>query len=395
MHTSSDHAMTLAGSWIDTCVKNHPKCKASELSSSYLPTRLIDVGPPDGSVDPCLVLPKMYGGFYEPSVSLSYCWGGRSEIQLTSLTFDTLRSGMPIEKFPKTIRDAIDITQRLHYRYIWVDALCVFQDSAEDWRNEAATMGDVYSNGVVTTAALGAKDADSGCYSRRNPLNWAPYRLIDLGNNRHVIAASEKLDPYFAGNPIEFSRFTSLQRRGWALQERILSPRTLHLGAFLAWECRLSLTLDAFPNDFRRLVKVFDSPKTNLTRLITRSDTSLRKTWKELLSAYTLTDLTQKDDRLEAISGIIKKIEQLTKGRNLWGLWASLTIPSLLWKRQSVRIEFYPPRAHATTRAPSWSWVAIDEPVQIDYSINFSLANFDSLGHQNSDSPTHENVDPS
>ena len=238
MHTASDHAMSLAKRWIGTCIKDHPQCNASKLSSSYLPTRLIDVGPADGSVNPRLVLRKQHGILRRQYVTLSYCWGGISKVQLTSLTFDTLRSGIPIEELPKTIRDAIDITRRLRIRYIWVDALYILQDSEEDWRNEAATMGDVYSNGVVTIAALGAKDADSGCYSRRNPLNWAPCRLIDTSHERHIIAVPEKLDPYFACTLIESSPFAPLHKRGWVLQERTLSPGTLHFGAFLAWECR-------------------------------------------------------------------------------------------------------------------------------------------------------------
>ena len=151
--------------------------------------------------------------------------------------------------------------------------------------------------------------------SRRNPLNWAPCQLIYLCYGRQVVATPDELEPYFAGKLWDLTTFAPLHKRGRAIQERILSPRTLRLGAFLAWECRQSLTIDAFPNDLPRLSGTFTSPKNNLMTLT--SPETLRGTWRKILCAYTLTDTTQKDDKLEALLGIIKKIERITGNKNL------------------------------------------------------------------------------
>jgi len=64
----------------------------------------------------------------------------------------------------KTIRDAITVTRDLGIRFLWVDALCIIQDSrkGKDWHREASKMRDVYSNAFVTISAETAMDARQG-----------------------------------------------------------------------------------------------------------------------------------------------------------------------------------------------------------------------------------------
>ena len=65
---------------------------------------------------------------------------------------------------PSNYRDAITITRRLGYKYIWIDSLCIFQDLSEDWIREAAAMSKVYSSSAVTVAAVWAQDSHGGCF---------------------------------------------------------------------------------------------------------------------------------------------------------------------------------------------------------------------------------------
>lgn len=68
-----------------------------------------------------------------PYAALSYCWGSLTQsIQLKEKTFSDLVNGLPVSDFPKTIIDAINITRKLGLKYLWVDALCIFQDSEVD-----------------------------------------------------------------------------------------------------------------------------------------------------------------------------------------------------------------------------------------------------------------------
>ena len=47
-------------------------------------------------------------------------------------------------------------------RYLWIDSLCIVQDSPSDWQREASRMGSVYSHAVVTVVTLAAKDSYEG-----------------------------------------------------------------------------------------------------------------------------------------------------------------------------------------------------------------------------------------
>ena len=80
------------------------------------------------------------------------------------------KKGIPLEKLPRTIRDAIKISQSLGISYLWVDALCIIQGDKDDWTKESARMADVYRNSVVTIAASSAADVQGSCFLGRNRL---------------------------------------------------------------------------------------------------------------------------------------------------------------------------------------------------------------------------------
>src|SRR5207249_3310082 len=56
------------------------------------------------------------------------------------------------------------IAQKLHVFYLWIDSLCIIQDSEEDWQKEAAKMYNVYIHATFTIAAHGSADSNGGCF---------------------------------------------------------------------------------------------------------------------------------------------------------------------------------------------------------------------------------------
>jgi hypothetical protein len=55
--TGSDNATKMLKHWLGRCVLEHPNCKHPERRDEENPvllTRVIDVGPPDGSMEPRL-----------------------------------------------------------------------------------------------------------------------------------------------------------------------------------------------------------------------------------------------------------------------------------------------------------------------------------------------------
>jgi hypothetical protein len=57
------------------------------------------------------------------------------------------------EILPRTIRDAIEVTRAIDYRYLWVDSLCIIQDDEQDRDFQIAMMDQIYSNADLTIAA--------------------------------------------------------------------------------------------------------------------------------------------------------------------------------------------------------------------------------------------------
>jgi hypothetical protein len=101
---------------------------------------------------------------------LSHCWGSGADIVKTlEDNFQTHSTvGIEIGALPATFRDATEICQKLHINYLWIDSLCIIQDSDNDWQMQAASMADIYENSYITIAASGAKDSTEGCFREIN-----------------------------------------------------------------------------------------------------------------------------------------------------------------------------------------------------------------------------------
>jgi len=128
---------------------------------------------------------------------------------------------------------AVEITRRLGVRYLWIDCLCIIQDDEQDWRREAASMGKVYKNSLLTISATAAEGNSQGCFARRDPSR------VELSPTKRLDPNPSKLDPHPSSSPTSWAVIRSnfwmkgvdlapVSRRGWILQERILSPRIVH-----------------------------------------------------------------------------------------------------------------------------------------------------------------------
>lgn len=80
-----------------------------------------------------------------------------------------MREGVPINGLPLSIQEAILATRALGLQYIWIDSLCIVQDSPEDWGIEASLMLQVYRNSFIKFAATDTAGAEGGMCRYRNP----------------------------------------------------------------------------------------------------------------------------------------------------------------------------------------------------------------------------------
>lgn len=146
---------TLAKKWLLQCSEKHlHSCPA--FTESRLPTRVLDIGISDKD-DVYIRLTERQKGTW---ISLSHCWGMEKHFTLTSST--ALAKSLNIQALPPTFRDAITVTRRLGYRYLWIDSLCILQDSRADWVAESSLMQEYYKYAMVTIAVDSAQGDHEG-----------------------------------------------------------------------------------------------------------------------------------------------------------------------------------------------------------------------------------------
>lgn len=168
----------------------------------------------------------------ETYVALSHCWGqikgSERFCTLTSNIKDRQRS-IEIEKLPKTFRDAINITRGIGKRLIWIDSLCIIQDHPDDWEKEAATMEQVFSNAYCTIGASSAESSDDGFLGTRARRECVPVYTEES----ETLYVCLPIDDFY-----KHVELGPLNRRGWVLQERVLSRRMIHYTSTqVYWEC--------------------------------------------------------------------------------------------------------------------------------------------------------------
>jgi hypothetical protein len=147
---------------------------------------------------------------------------------------------------PQTFKDAIWITRRLGYQYIWIDSLCIIQDSAEDWEAESKKMAAIYQNATATISA-DAADGDhqgifAGVYNRRDK-----FKLLAMPCSSSKRGLKGKIFVSIREGRHDF-KIMPLQTRAWVLQEKALSVRILHYQhTGLIWHCQTCSSTEIRP----------------------------------------------------------------------------------------------------------------------------------------------------
>ncbi|KAL5398993.1 hypothetical protein PMIN02_001068 [Paraphaeosphaeria minitans] len=360
LDTGSDHCHSLAARWILDCYSTHEDCRARD-QGSWLPTRLIDVGHNWPAVEPRLVvtfdLPKQIPApLY---TSLSHLWAAETVLRLTTENQNQLMRALPMDDLSPTFRDAIMFTRRLGMRFIWIDSLCILQDSPEDWMAESSVMNRVYKHSVCNIAATTVSYRSPGLYKRRDPRMVTPYKTrIQRSGHKRPYVYSLGGDTYHRA----VSR-ADINSRVWVFQERMLSPRTLHFSTQLFWECRMLHACETYPTGFPRVPTSagFDSdpPWSNCKLWMKDLQTDATSTWQSLVQTYCTSHFTQQRDRLAALAGLVQEIHTYTNDEYLAGLWKKELPHALCWMLYGTLQSSDITRANEY-RCPSWSWASLN-----------------------------------
>ena len=162
-------------------------------------------------------------GEMQQYVALSYCWGGKTQYVLNARTRPEMAKAIDATYLPQTIRDAIDLTRELGLRYIWVDALCIRQDSREDWERQSLDMGSIYRNASLTLITSRAAAVTEGFLLPTKPHATHCGVATFKGQRKSVYLVADPENPLHSLDP--------LSRRGWAFQERQMSTCKVVFGS--------------------------------------------------------------------------------------------------------------------------------------------------------------------
>ncbi|KAI0550935.1 heterokaryon incompatibility protein-domain-containing protein [Xylaria curta] len=418
--TDSEGCIEWAKNMLDKC-ERHEFCTDGFISSEdrrYCPKRLIDLVHAEEGVA-CLVLGETIGqiDYQLRYFALSHCWGGCVKSKLTVANSEQMET-MEIAALDPNFRDAIAITLKMGVRYLWIDSLCIIQDSGEEWAEESGTMGLLYARAACVISATASINSNGGCF-RLQDFSLYDCELLSHGNDRLVVCQKAS-PPEIFDEKVEGAVLTT---RGWTFQERFLAKRVLHFcSGLVIFECNTLVASPAhedvpYYNIYKEEKSIFSlepPPQYNfivrtehplgITRarggrvrdgvkritnpeyrkwtnsqptgrkvwarlgmrgafnfLVAFTGTGLREAaefhvrWFDLVEPYSTRHLTKGSDKVIALLGVAQFIQQKTRFQFVAGLWDRVLPFNLLWTLHG------PARDRPRDRvAPTWSWASVD-----------------------------------
>ncbi|PWY82694.1 HET-domain-containing protein [Aspergillus eucalypticola CBS 122712] len=293
--------------------------------------------------------------------------------KLSHSNYIKFTEGLDEETLPPTIRDALATTRNLSIPYLWIDALCIIQDSEEDKTKEIAQMKGIYASSAVTIVAASAESVSAGfLYPRVHQETYytIPVRLQPgvfgtiFVNELDAVCYDERLEP--------------ISKRGWTMQEQLLSNCILSFTTrTIMWRCRAGIKTFGdslyFPHDLDTGYNDHDEKYSfNLhTLLLSQEEAFSNKDkalscWLRLVTAYSIRVTSLERDRLNALAGLASHPSfcQALGPSYFAGLWQynltrQLTWRASTWHRSLAEDETISIQRPARYQAPSWSWASL------------------------------------
>lgn len=391
--------------WIEACRRQHTDCqnfhKNTVSDRHQRPTRVIEV------VGTKLRLRCDLGSDHFDYLVLSHMWDPDPSRQLRLL-------GENLEKFQQeipraeleatsTFKEAIQITRVLGCRYLWIDSLCIIQDSPSDWEYEARRMAIVYGNALCNLAFIFPPNKEESVVEpqpRKDTRSWSPCILRAASSSQRGVYLEGDMRNWRrhldGGLPWLKQHHWPLFGRAWTFQEYLLCPRTLLIGhENLMWHCSEHFydeilgpiserhkTTNVNPKRGKDMGKSRYFPHsireiTTATSLSVPGLLSFMKDWQDLVNEYRERRLTFAKDRVIAFAGIARAFQTIGKLTYLAGAWREILPLCLLWcidkkSEAVVREQNKIPQGempagiwagqieeHVVQSAPSWSWFSV------------------------------------
>ncbi|KAF2798793.1 HET-domain-containing protein [Melanomma pulvis-pyrius CBS 109.77] len=343
--------------------------------SLTIPSRLIDVS--NGSL--CIVETSEISCHESERLrgfaALSYVWGTSQTFILLSSTKDELMSSFDIQKLPQTIQDAIAVARRIGYRYIWVDALCIMQDSDADKSQELPKMRQIYQSASITIVAAVSKTATEGFL--HIPIETS-YFIDPIAIPYHLEDKSASAAELILSYPASYERRRDpINDRAWTYQEYLLPTRLISFSYRGIETIDRGNVPDANGLTSGKDAQLPNTPWHGNFYNLNPDGENLRQRWLSTRDEYSRRRLTYPGDKLVAIAAVAEEIGRAYKSRHLAGLWERDLELDLQWARTNPGFADggdgkWPHLAEEIARharaaeyvAPSWSWASIQGEIE-------------------------------
>ncbi|CAI7576849.1 unnamed protein product [Penicillium bialowiezense] len=321
----------------------HPKSN-DYINFNEVPFYLIDIQ----------TLSIMEGSLGHQYAALSYVWGKISfsmlKLEVSNLQEMKLPGSLDQRwsNIPHTVRDAIVLCKKINMPFLWVDSLCIVQDSAHK-SQLISNMHLVYMNAAFTIAAATGNDANARLPGVDMPVKYGPIHPICATSSnslfayeRHKSCLDTLLQSYW------FSR-------GWTFQEQFLSPRLLCFTKHdLVFICPEGTSYQDYLTG--RILKEESEPFLDgepvydlLFSASSGGSQDPEVLYEHILPCYIARSLTYDTDALNAFTGTLARFEPYLGehwqglhqcGFALWLTWVAM-YENTLTRREGF---------------PSWSW---------------------------------------
>jgi Heterokaryon incompatibility protein (HET) len=253
-------------------------------------------------------------------------------------------------------QDAVRVCRRLGIRYLWIDSLCIIQDSKDDWELESSKICDYYENSYITISAASSPNGTVPFLVGRDR-RWRPQRFELVCRNGEVASIFGRRHP--GSSTVQLIEDSGpLASRAWVWQETTLSTRVLHyMESELIWECKSHICSEDGTTP-RGLYSM------RLTRQMLHCVESPYNVWHKLVETYSIRELSFETDRLPALSGTANRVNSITQSNYLAGIWKEALPLDLCWsvdRTASLSSEVKIPSSQYI--APSWAWSSVKGPI--------------------------------
>ncbi|RYC59416.1 hypothetical protein CHU98_g6789 [Xylaria longipes] len=312
--------------WYNTCLQNHgTACEEPPWLARGIAwprnLRLVDV------VRRCIVdVPTT-----RPYFTLSYVWGSEQEpLQSTTQNLATLQAPGALDSYrlPKSIEDAMWLTREMGVKYLWIDRLCVIQDSDADKAIQLPQMDLVYSSACLAIVAASGAAAD-GLAGVNDTPRTIDQRTARVAENLSVMNV-RRLDAAYEA--------CAWRTRGWTFQEGLCSRRALVITTDqVFWSCETARCCETIAfEDFPTAVKPGDSVWSVLSgHQVFGEFGGANFSYGELrsmIAAYNKRRLSVQGDILNAFAGVLRRVSLNSGHEFYWGHSVSCMFDlSLAW----------------------------------------------------------------